>query len=109
MLSGGTRTTRFLASGVRNRARFRSVPAGKRYVHLIGTHIKQGERQVLPPNLVEEIRVGRGKVVRVEFDLEPKACLLRLKVFDDHTPVKGAKVWLGDGTTTPSTRTVWDV
>jgi predicted Ser/Thr protein kinase len=94
--AGSARQSSSKATRVHKRTRFRRVPAGKRYVHLIGTYEKDGNIQLLPENLTRQVQVERGQVAQVVFDLEPQSYLLQLSVYDDDQPIRGAAVYLGD-------------
>ncbi len=89
-------STRFEHYMVARETQFRTVRARSYFVVVEGV-VEDPEREGSSTTVFEEreVRVVKGRTVRVEIDLRPKRCLVEVRVLRDGEPAPHARIALG--------------
>jgi len=87
-------SSRFEHNMVSRETQFRGVPA-RSYWALLAGSLEAGESSAETRVTEErEVRIERGRAVRIEFDLRPKVCPVEVRIVEDGQPAKSARVAL---------------
>jgi tetratricopeptide (TPR) repeat protein len=92
--------TKLRATHVGLQVRFPKVTTGSWHVHLIGTHDRGADTELLAP-ASQPVKVPRRGVVKASFDLVPTVSQVRITVMDGQKPVAAARVAVDEGGVSP--------